>query len=69
MATMMDARGAQSRSLLLCIGRCRSPTDADLAVAQFIPVTSPEPCPWMTGPPPLRCLAVYTPLHCRLASD
>lgn len=68
MAAIMDSSGAQSRSLLLCTDKCTDSTDAELAVAQFIPVTS-EPRPWWTGPPPPRWLRVYMPLHVRLASD
>lgn len=68
MATIMDSRGAQSRPLLLCTGKCANSTGAELAVAQFIPVTAPEPTLW-TGPPPPRWLRVYMPLHFRLASD
>lgn len=49
MATTMGASGAQARPLLLCTGRCSSPPEADLAVAQLIPVTSPESCPGSTG--------------------
>lgn len=50
MATIKDAGDALPRPLLHCAGRCTSSPDAGLALAQCIPVTFPDTCPWLTGP-------------------